>query len=317
MFVRGLVIVALLAGVAGAVALGASEHPAQAQSQIEPPPTSRSTFAAATSRVISVRVFHTRIATVRNANAAKIGRSLASLRPTWVSGMLRYARHQYPTRAEVRAWNKVRRLVRRASPGAHFDVVLNAQHYKTPAAIRLTMRRLRAKLGNNGWFFDFLGPEFRKHPKMVRAAIASAHAHGEWVGGNIFGIAKKRPLPARADFLSVQDHVFHLNLPAVRRLAKKHSIIYHLNSDPAKKRSGGCRFIQRLSTKRRLSLIRRRAAQQLRHDFRFSYPALFPQCVRPRKGGRGATFLAAYNAFRDPPIAREIRRLLDRYDYVP
>lgn len=277
--------------------------------------TPRESFAAANSRIISARVWHTRIATVRNSSAGKIGRSLASLRPTWVTGLLRYARHQYPKRAEVRAWNKIRAKVRSQVPGAQFDVVLNAEHYRTPAAIRLTMRRLRAKLGNEGWFFDFLSSAHRKHPRMVRAAIASAHRNGEWIGGNVFGVAKNRQLPRRVDFLSVQDNVFHLNLGAVRRLTTGQRVIYHLNSDPAKARSGGCRFIQRLSTRRRIALVRRRAAQQARIGFRFSYPVLFPQCIRPRKGG--GTFLAAYNAFRDPPMAREIRRLLDAYDFVP
>lgn len=316
MLARGLiVVVACVAVLAGALLSSSGGDSAAAQSEVETP-ASRATFAAATSRIISVRVFHTRIATVRNAPATRIGRSLASLHPTWVSGMLRYARHQYPKGIELRAWRRIRRIVRVESPNAQFDVVLNAQQYRTPAAIRLTMRRLRPKLHNDGWFFDFFGAAFRTHPKMVKAAIDSAHAHGEWIGGNIFGIAKRRPLPARAEFLSVQDHVFHLNLPAVRRLARHHPIVYHLNSDPAHERSGGCRFIQRLNTARRRALIRRRAAQQVRHNFRVSYPAMFPQCVRPREGG-GPPFLAAYNAFRDPPMAAEIRRLLDRYDYQP
>jgi hypothetical protein len=309
---RSTVTVACLGLIACAAAAQAGGPAASAQTGA---PSAREAFAAANSRIISARFFHTRISTVRNSNAGKVGRALGSLQPTWVTGLLRYARHQYPSRAEVRAWNKIRRKVRARSPGAHFDVVLNADHYRTPAAIRLTMRRLRTKLGNEGWFFDFLSGSFRRNPKMVRAAISSAHKHGEWIGGNVFGIASNRPLPSRVDFLSVQDHVFHLNLGAVRRLATGQRVIYHLNSDPAKAHSGSCRFIQRLNTRQRLGLVRRRAAQQPRVGFRFSYPVLFPQCVRPRKGG--GSFLAAYNAFRDPPMAREIGRLLDLYDFVP
>lgn len=253
---------------------------------------------------------------MRNTNSRRIGRSLASFGPSWVSGLLRYARGQYPRHAEVHAWRRIRRIVRRQSPAAHFDVVLNAVHYRTPAAIRKTMKRLRAKLGNDGWFFDFFSNAFKLHPRMVRAAIASAHDHGEWIGGNVFGLAKRRSLPARADFFAVQDHVFHLNLPAVRRLATKKPVVYHLNSDPRHPRSGGCRFIKRLDTARRRALIRRRAAQQTRYGFRVSYPALYPQCMRARPRGRGA-YLHAYNAFRDPPVAREIARLLDRHDFSP
>jgi hypothetical protein len=120
-----------------------------------------------------------------------------------------------------------------------------------------------------------------------------------------------------ADFLSVQDHVFRLNLPAVRRLARKVPVLYHLNSEPHRPRSGGCRFITGLNTKRRRAFIRRRARQQATHGFRMSYPVFFPQCIRPREGARGRTFLGAYNAFRDPPMPREIRALLNAYDFDP
>ena len=146
-------------------------------------------------------------------------------------------------------------------PAVQFDVVLNAMQYRTPAAIARTMRRLRTKLEPDGWFFDFLD-RVQDPPRMVKAAIGAAHANGEWIGGNVFGLAKPRPLPARADFYSVQDAVFHLNLPAVRRLAARKPVVYHLNSKPHARGSGGCRFIERLNSARRRALIRRRAASR-------------------------------------------------------
>ena len=92
--------------------------------------------------------------------------------------------------------------------------------------------------------------------------------------------------------------------------------MYHLQNDPDRRRSGGCRFIRDFSDKRRRAMIRGRARQQVRYGFRLSYPVLFPQCLR--RGPKGhRTFLRAYNAFRDPTVAREIARLLDRYDFDP
>jgi hypothetical protein len=268
------------------------------------------------SRIVSARVWHTRIATVPNTNARRIGRSLASLRPTWVTGMLRYARNQYPHRDEVRAWRQIRRIVHTASPSAQFDLVLNAMQYRTPRAIRTMMRRMRAKLNPEGWFFDFYSQAFRKHPRMIRAAINSAHGHGEWIGGNVFGIARHRPLPVGSDFFSVQDAGIHLNKRAVRRLARSRPVMYHLHSDPDKRHSGGCRFIRDFSDRRRRMMLRGRARQQLKYDFRVSYPVLFPQCLRRGPEGH-RTFLRAFNAFRHPKVAREINRLLDRYDFDP
>ena len=296
----------------------AASLPARGDTASAGPPSATSAhFVGAVSRPISTRVFHTRLATVRNSNARRIGRSLSTLQPTWVSGLLRYRRNQYPNRKETRAWREIRRIVRAHNHAAQFDVVLNAMQYRTPAAITKAMRRIRHKLGNEGWFFDFFSTAFRRHPRMVRAAIASAHRHNEWIGGNVFGLGRRRQrLPARADFLAVQDSVLHLNLSAVRRLSKRSPIVYHLHNDPDKQRGGGCRFIERLSSQQRRRLIKRRAAQGARRGFRVAYPVLFPECLRARPNGPG-NFLYSYNAFRDPPVARAIARLLDRYDFNP
>jgi len=130
----------------------------------------------------------------------------------------------------------------------------------------------------------------------------------------VFGLSHKRPMPLQSDFLSVQDFHLQLNLPAVRRLARELPVVYHLHNDPAKPRGGGCRFIESYTTTRRRNLIRRRARQQARYGFRVSYPALFPECLHTRPGGGEGTFLYSYNAFRDPPMASTILRLLNRYD---
>ncbi len=49
------------------------------------------------------------------------------------------------------------------------------------------MHRIRKKLDNDGWFFDFYSRAYQKRPRMIRAAIANAHAHGEWIGGTSSG----------------------------------------------------------------------------------------------------------------------------------
>ena len=311
---RGAVAASLLCGLLAVSALAYDGGPATRASAA--PSATSPHFAPALSRVVSTRVYHTHLSTVRNSTARRIGRSLASLRPTWVSGLLRYRRNQYPNGRETRAWRKIRRIVNSRGQAAQFDVVLNALQYRTPAAVAETMRRMRAKLGNDGWFFDFFSTAFRKHPRMIRAAISSAHAHGEWIGGNVFGLRGGLRVPARADFISVQDSVFHLNLRAVRRLAERSFVTYHLHNDPDKQRGGGCRFIEGLTSQQRRRFVNRRAAQAADRGFYMSYPVLFPECVRARPRAPGS-FLYSYNVFRDPPVLRTVRKLLDRYDSGP
>src|SRR5215211_4947329 len=273
-------IAAFLAAAMFVLPAGAPEIPrASAQVVIPAPPP------PPMSRIASARVEHTRINTVRNSNARRIGRSLASLRPTWVTGLLRYAKGQHPKHKEIRAWNEIRRIVHTTSPDAQFDVALNAEQYG----------------------------KGRELPRMIRAAIADAHAHGEWIGGNVFGLSRRLTLPLRSDYFAVQDFNFKLNKPAVRRMSHRRPVMYHLNNNPARPKSGGCRFIKDFTTARRMALIRHRAKQQARYGYRVSYPAFFPQCLHSRRRGK-IQFLRAYNAFRDPPMVGTILRLLDRYD---
>jgi hypothetical protein len=316
MIARGLLGALIVATLMGGVASAAAGPALRGAPPLRAIPPGPPNFAPALSRVVSSRVYHTRLSVVRNSTSHRIGRSLASLDPTWVTGLLRYARNQFPTHDEVRVWKRIRNIVHRTSPGAQFDVVLNAEQYRTPLAVTRAMRRLKAKLGNEGWFFDFFSSAARRHPKMIKAAIAWAHTNGQWIGGNVFGLRRDTAFPVNADFLSVQDDGFHLNLPAVLKISKRVPVLYHLNNDPDDKYSGGCRFIKKYNTARRRQLIRRRASSQIRYGFRMSYPALFPECVHARPRGPG-TFLASYNAFRDPPMAREIQALLDRYDFDP
>jgi hypothetical protein len=269
------------------------------------------------SRIVSARVHHTRIPVVRNSNARRIGLSLASLRPTWVTGTIRYAKGQHPTSAEIRAWHVITEPVRAASPTVQFDVTLNAKQYRNGHEIQRMMHRIRTRLNNDGWFFDFYSKAFRKRPRMIRAAIASAHAHGEFIGGNAFGLVHRRPMPMRSDFLSVQDfRHLALNQAAVRRLSRHLPVVYHLNNDPGRPRSGGCRFITEFTSARRQKLIRHRANQQRTLGFRVSYPVLFPECFRDRSGRGTGKFLASYNVFRDPPMLETVRHLLDVFGGV-
>jgi len=297
--------------VAAIAAVGAIAIPAASADHPDPIVPGPATFPQKMQRIVAARVLHTRLEVVRNTNARRIGRSLGSLHPNWVSGMIRYAKGQHPKRDELHAWREITRIVRAGNPAAGFDVTLNAKQYHDGREIQRMMHRIRKKLNPDGWFFDFYSRAYKKRPRMIRAAIANAHAHGEWIGGNIFGLARKRPLPMRSDFFAIQDFRLRLNLRAVARLGGRVPLVYHLENDPDRPKSGGCKFIKEMTTAKRTALVRRRANQQPRYGFRFMYPALFPQCIRYRAH---RSFLQAYNAFRDPPMARTIQRMLDLYD---
>ena len=51
---------------------------------------------------------------------------------------------------------------------------------------------------------------------MIKAAVADAKRHGETVGGNVFGIARRPRIPGGTDYVVVQGSDFRIDLPAVR-----------------------------------------------------------------------------------------------------
>jgi hypothetical protein len=271
---------------------------------------SSSTDSPSRTRIVAARAYQHGTWVVPGETPDTVGKALASLKPTLVSGLIRYEPTEQVSEHEVDAWNKIRARVLAAVPDAHFGVELNALSYKTAEQVEQQMAEIRSKLDNNGWFFDFYTSAFKQRPEVVKAAIESAHSNGEWVGGNVFGLGHDPVVPPGSDYLAAQDSGdFRLNLAAVAKLAKRIPVAVHLGNSPADPSSPGCRFIKELETAEREAYVTKRAQQQKANDFRFAYPVAFPECdFKPPKG------LVAFNAIDDRSMMPTIQRLLDRYD---
>ena len=305
---QGRMTVIAIAVLGSAIALGTASGPEAAG---EPRVQARA-FPGQLSRIASVRVYQSGRWTLPGENAASVGRALASLQPTWISDLIRYPKRLAPTGREVRAWNTITDLVRESSPSAQFGIELNALQYKTAAEIERKMSQIRTRFNNDGWMIDFYSSGYRRFPAAVEAAIDDAHANGEWIGGNVFGLAAGPKVPPGSDFVAVQDFGFKVDLRAVRRLAREAPVMYHLGNNPQAASSDGCRWINELDTHARIEFLRHRASQQATYDFHVGYPVLFPGCERhperPRDPG-----LVYYNAARDGPMLKTIDGLMDRF----
>ena len=264
------------------------------------------------SRIAWVRVYQHGKWTAPGETAASVGAALAQLRPTYVTSLIRFTAGERVTDDEVKAWETIRAAVLATSPQAEFAIELNALEYPTVRRLNAMMAKVRAAFGNEGWMFDFYTTAARQKPKVMRAAVANAHANGEWIGGNAFGIARNPRFPADTDFLEVQDTDFRINLNAVRRLAGKVQVHFHLGNSPAFTNSSGCRFIKQLSTAKRQAYVSRRAGQQAEYGFRFGYPVFFPECYR--RPSNPQTRIVTYNAPDDSPMMATIGELMDRFD---
>jgi hypothetical protein len=266
------------------------------------------------SRIASVRVFQRGVFTAPGETPESIGVALARLRPTFVTAPLRYRARDRVTEREMNAWNTIREAVRARRPRAQFAVALNALHYTRARRLETTMARIRRRIAPDAWVFDFYSRAAARRKRVLRAAVASAHRHGETIGGVAFGIARQPRIPGGTDFVVVQPTRFRIDLDAVAALARRFPVHMQLGNDPGHPDSDGCRFIRELSTRERARYIERRARQQAKYAFRFSYPVFFPACVDHRGEADGRGGLVTYNATEDAGMMRTIRRLMGRYD---
>ncbi len=78
-------------------------------------------------RVATVRIYQHNDWTIPGENPSSVAKTLASLKPTWVSSLIRYDEGERPQADEIAAWNKIRAAVRAVSPDAQFGIELNAE----------------------------------------------------------------------------------------------------------------------------------------------------------------------------------------------
>jgi hypothetical protein len=264
-------------------------------------------------RIAYARAYQNGKFTVPHQTPADVGKALAGLEPTWVTGVIRLRISDVPTSEEVSGYETIRDAVHEKAADAEFGVELNALDYTTPSAVTDKMSEVRGKLDNDGWFFDFFTPAYDKRPAVVEAAIADAHDHGEFVGGNTFGWSKdpEHPvIPPGTDFLGIADDNFKLDLSAVRTLAGQVPVVFHLRNNPGKASSEGCVYINDYSTGRRETYVRRRASEQKESDFHFAYPVFFPSC-EPRSKGHD---IQSFDAIDDSSMLKTLGELMDRYN---
>jgi hypothetical protein len=263
-------------------------------------------------RAAAVRIYQGGNWTAPGETPDTVGAALAQLKPTYVSSLVRLKNGEPITDQEVADNETVQNAVLAANPNAKFSLELNAVEYKTAADVEQMMNTARERFHPDGWFFDFYTTAAEKNEGVMEAAIKNAHENGEFLGGNAFGISNHPTIPPGTDFVAVQDTKFKIDMAAVRELAKRLPVGFHLANAPELFDSDGCVFIQKYSTEERSAYIKMRAGQQKANHFDFAYPVLFPECERKSNSDDPGVYV--YNAAKDEPVLEQIGQLMDRYD---
>lgn len=258
-----------------------------------PGPGARPTVGQMIRRVVHGRAYQNHGWTIDHETPEAVGRALASLRPTYVSGLLRIASDETLSAEQIRDFNTIRRLVRDSSPDCQFDVVLNAQQYETPAALLRKMEAINDAVHPDAWFFDFYYDAYiNGYRNPLDRAVGWAHDHRQYIGGNT---TRDDNVP-HSDFAALSpvshagmmaDGELDLKRDEIQRLhARGYPVLMHINNDPQFAPTTESCYFMGLSGiarydwdyARRVRWITERVHDQSDWHFHFMYPVFFPEC---------------------------------------
>jgi hypothetical protein len=256
-------------------------------------------------RVAHARVYQQHHWTLPNRDADYVGEHLAKLRPTYVTGLVRLetpSRDPADYADQAAAYDRIRTIVRRESPNARFDIVLNMlpKQYGSPQEIRRSMTFLDDLFQPDGWFFDFLdnGKE-----EVIAAAVQYAKSHDQFIAGNLNGGGGRVPrginFVAITDGTDIGEHVANL------RRSFSGPVLVHIENNPQHNNgdNAGAVFLEGGAQHRKEHI--ERLAQRAKRSPRYTlmYPVFYPLYPHEERG------FQSYDAVRDEVLPL-IKRLM-------
>jgi len=230
---------------------------------------------------------------------------LAELRPSYVSGLLRFDALETIDAAsdQVRVYQGVRACLETAvEKKVRFDVVLNAIHYTKPQAMegkpkyktkRQAARALKDRLQEidsilqpDLIFFDFYSVPFHHanwFPDALEEGIRWIHEdaqHAKYVGGNVWGMY----VPPHTDFVVLDNfdrkHMSGADFVAhqAARLGPDYPVLMHIENNPNKRAGKGTRWTSNGRSYRQ-GVLEDHAKNQNQTDYYYMYPVFFPLCI--------------------------------------
>lgn len=228
-------------------------------------------------RVIQARLFHSGIWTLAGTSQTPItiGRTLASLQPTFLAGVLRLPDHGELSEGEIEGFNAVRAAVLATSKSCRFDVVVNAGDEHSGEIFEQKLKEFTALIHPDSWTF-YVTPENKSiSPEVFERGIAAAHARGQMVGYD----GPLSLIPEGIDFIVVRAWDFKVNREQIDLLRSKQRVplIVELpttfgNKDYPKVAS----YVEEMQSKERAAIITLLAENQSSWGYRFAYPVFYP-----------------------------------------
>ena len=226
-------------------------------------------------RVIQARLYHSGVWTLdQTQTPVTVARTLSSLSPSLITGLLRLSDHGELSNAEVDCFNSVRSAVTLANKTARFDVVINAGVEQSGEHFVRRMREISTRIHPDGWTFHVDSESDSVNPEIFEEGIAFAHASGQFVGYD----GPLSLIPEGADFIVVRAWEIKVSRKQIDflRLKQRIPIIVELpTSFGAQGAKDSITYISGMSPEERAKVLESLANDQS-WGYRFAYPVFYP-----------------------------------------
>lgn len=256
-------------------------------------------------RVIQARLYQLGSWTLADPSQTPVtaARTIASLKPSFVTGLLRLPDRGIPGNAEVEAFNTVRAAVMAADKGCRFDAVLNVGGEREADPLIRRMKEITTLLHHDAWTLFVAPDDVSVNPEVLEDTIAYAHSQGQMAGYD----GPLSLIPEGVDYIVVRAWDLKVNRDQIERLRSKHRVplVVEVPTAFGGKPSKDCTdYVSNMNAPGKGKVLTDLAENQSAWGYRLAYPVFYP--VEPNKH--------AFDATKEPILMVTIRSLLARFN---
>lgn len=256
-------------------------------------------------RVVQVRLFHqgSWAFADHSQTPVTVARTIASLHPSFVTGILRLSDRGIPGNAEVEAFNTVRNAVTSTEKGCRFDVVLNIAGEPEQETLIRRMKETTTLLHHDAWTLFVAPDDVSVYPDVLEDTIAYAHSQGQMVGYD----GPVSLIPDGVDYIVIRAWDLKVKRDQIERLRSKHHVplVVEIPSTFGSKPNTDCtHYMANMNAVEKGNVLTDLAENQGAWGYRLAYPVFYP--VEPNR--------RVFDATKESILMVTIRSLLARYN---
>lgn len=256
-------------------------------------------------RVIQARLYQLGSWTLADPSQTPVtaARTITSLKPSFVTGLLRLPDRGIPGNAEVEAFNTVRAAVMAADKGCRFDAVLNVGGEREADPLIRRMKEITTLLHHDAWTLFVAPDDVSVNPEVLEDTIAYAHSQGQMAGYD----GPLSLIPEGVDYIVVRAWDLKVNREQIERLRSKHRVplLVEIPTTFGNKPNTDCTdYVTKMNATEKGEVLTDLAENQGAWGYRFAYPVFYP--IEPNRH--------AFDATKETILMVTIRSLLARYN---